>query len=316
MFVFFGFGILGLFYSLLFSSLVITGLFLFYERDKFAFKMTSLTVAKELTSYAFPLMLYITIGITINYFGRIVLERYVSLQALGIYSFFLIFTLQVNGLWSSFNRAWTPEIYSRFSDNKKKVYENIKSVVVLSCFLYLLLFITFIVAGKLFLFNLLFKNIYISNINVFYILLIGPLFTAIYTAAYPLYYYEKKTKKVLFISVLLAVSNVVLTFFMVKLFNQVGAAISFSFMSAATALIYLGAFKKSMGIPSEIIHLTVSLIGIMALAVVIFLRTSSTFLFLGTLSLGVVAVYRIGNLFRNRDIFVEYLMTYRAKLNK
>ena len=312
--VFCGFGIIGIFYSLLFSSLVITGLFLFYERDKFAFKMTSFTVAKELTAYAFPLMLYIIIGITISYFGRVVLERYASMQTVGIYSFFLIFTLQVNGLWSSFNRAWTPEIYSRFSDNKEKVYADIESVAFLSCFFYLFLFIAFIVVGKLFLFELLFENIYVSNINVFYILLIGPLFTAIYTSAYPLYYYEKKTQKVLFISVLLSVSNVVLTFFMVKLFNQIGAAISFSFMMAVTALCYLGAFRKSMGIPKKIIRLTVTLLIIMTFAVFLFLRTSSTFLFLGTLFMGLGAIYRIGNLFRTKDIFVGYLMRYGAKL--
>ena len=305
--VYFGFGILGIFYALLFSSLLVAILFLNDERKMLSLRVISFQTMKDITSYGFPLMLYTSLGVVMVYFSRLLLDRYTDLTTLGVYSFFLMLTLQINGLWSSFNRAWTPEVFSKFLEDKRKAVENVKFTVFLLSFGYLLAFAFLIILGELFLFKLLFKEIYLSNIYLFYILLLGPLFNGIYIAAYPLYYYENKTKRILFISLLLSGINILLTFFMVKFFSQIGAAISYFLMSTLDSIFYLVAFKKIMKIPSEIIGWTFLLSALMILNIGILLKTSSSFLFLISIILAAVLAYKIGNLSQKKYLFLDIL---------
>ena len=313
--VYFGFGISGVFYALLFSSLPVAILFLINERKMVSFQIISPQIMKSITSYGFPLMLYSILGVVVIYFSRLLLDRYTDLATLGVYSFFLMLTLQINGLWSSFNRAWTPEIFSRFLENKEKVIENIKFMAFFSSFIYLIAVSLLIIFGELFFFKLVFKPIYLSNIYLLYILLLGPLFSGIYTAAYPLYYYENKTKRLLFISLFMSGVNILFTFFMIKFFNQTGAAISFFLISILSTLVYLFAFKKIMQIPKEIINWSLFLSGLMTLNVIIFLKTSSTVLFLAFIVLGAVLSYKIGDLSEKKHLAFNFLREIKTKIS-
>jgi len=307
MFVQFNFGIIGVFYALFISSLLSAILFLIREKKIISFQMASFQTTKNMTFYAFPLMLYSAFGIIVLYFSRLLLGRYTDLTTLGVYSFFLMLTLQANGLWSSFNRAWTPEIFTQFLEDKKKTMENVQFMAFFASFAYLLIFSLFIILGELFLFKLVLKEIYFSNISLFYILLLGPLFTGIYTAAYPLYYYKKRTRRVLFVSILINVVNISLTFFLVRLFSQTGAALSYFIISIVTVFGYLFAFQKIMQIPSKIIHWTFLLAVLMILNVVIFLKTSSTILFLMFIILGAVLAYKIGELDKKKYLVFDFV---------
>lgn len=304
--VYFGFGILGIFYALLFSSLLVAILFLNDERKMLSLRVISFQTMKDITSYGFPLMLYTSLGVVMVYFSRLLLDRYTDLTTLGVYSFFLMLTLQVNGLWSSFNRAWTPEVFSKLLEDKDKAIENIKLMAFLSSFFYLLVLALLIIFGELFFFKILFKEIYLSNLYIFYILLLGPLFIGISTAAYPLYYYKNKTKRVLFISSIVSVVNISLTFFMVKSFDQNGAAISYFIMSILSVLASLFAFKKIMNIPSKIINWTFLLTILMAFNIAILLRTSSPILFLIFIILGAVLAYKLGELGKKKYLLFGF----------
>ena len=176
-----------------------------------------------------------------------------------------------------------------------------------SSLVYLLAFAFLIIIGELFLFKLVFKEIYLSNIHLFYILLLAPLFAGIYTAAYPLYYYENKTKIILFISLLLSGINIFLTFFMVKFFSQTGAALSYFIMSILMVFSYLFAFKKIMQIPEEIINWSFFLSAVMILAVIALLETSSSILFLIFIILGTILAYKIGGLNKKKYLFFNFL---------
>lgn len=309
-FVQLGLGIIGVFYALFISSFLIAILFLIQERKIISFQMTSLRITKNITSYGFPLMLYGAFGVVTIYFSRLLLDRYTNLATLGVYSFFLILTLQVDGLWSSFNRAWTPEIFSKFSEDKEKAIENVKFVAFFSSFIYLLAFIFFIILGESFLFKFMFKEIYFLNRYLLYILLLGPLFTGVYTAAYPLYYYQKKTRIILSISIFISVMSLLFTFFMVRFLGQTGAALSFFGVSIMSSLAYLIVFKNIASIPKEIIHWALFLAGFMILSVAIFLQTSSNILFLLFIISGAILAYKLGNLSEKK-----YLLTRFFKKN-
>jgi len=312
--IYFGFGILGVFYSLLFSSLLVAILFVVNERKIVSFQVVSPQIMKNITSYGFPLMLYSFLGVIVVYFSRLLLDRYTDLATLGVYSFFLMLTLQVNGLWRSFNQAWTPEIFSKFLEDRKKAIENVKFMAFLNSFIYLLIIVLFIIFGELFLFKLIFKEAYLSNIYIFYILLLAPLFTGIYTAAFPLYYYENKTKRVLFTSFILSVINISLTFFMVRFFSLIGAVLAYFVVAMLSPLIYLLSFKKIMQIPKKIINWTLFLSVLMIINVGVLLKTSSSILFVIFIIVGAVLAYKIGNLFEKRHLFSNFLKEIKTKI--
>ncbi|MFH0791977.1 MAG: oligosaccharide flippase family protein [bacterium] len=291
-----GYGILGVFCALFFSFLPFLFLFLIKEKGLLSYGGISMAVTKKITFYGFPLMLYAAFGVLISYFSRLLLGGYADLATLGIYSFFLMLTLQVNGFWGSFNRAWTPEVFSRFSEDKEKGISDVQFMIFFSSFIYLIGLAFLIIFGELFLFKLIFKEIYLRNTNLFYILLIGPLFTGIYTAAYPLYYYENKTKKILALSVILSLISILFSLILIKNFSQQGAAVSYFLISEIIAVVYILAFKKAMSIPKKIINWTIFLSVLMAIAVVVLLKTEMPFLLLLFVIFGAIAAFIFGDL--------------------
>jgi O-antigen/teichoic acid export membrane protein len=311
LFVYFNFGIIGVFFALLISSVITALIFIFNVRKMISLKFSSYLMIKNMVSYGFPLALYSVVGTIVVYSSRILLERYTDLKTLGVYSFFLMLTLQVNGLWSSVNRAWTPEVFSQFLQDKKKALENVKFMVFFSSFAYLAAIIFFVVIGKFFLFNIIFKEIYLSNIYIFYILLLGPLFMGIYTAVYPLFYYQNKTKKIFLISLFINFVNVGLTFIMIKFFRQNGAAISYFLVSILTALVYLFGFKKTMQIPRKIINWTLMLSILTIVDVAVLLETSSSFLFLTLIIFEALLAFKTGNLAEKKHILFDFLKDIR-----
>jgi len=313
-FVRFGWGILGVFYALLLSSLGTAILFVTNVKDLVSFNLTSTKIIKYLLSYAFPMMLYLTFSIIISYFSRFLLDRYTNLSTLGVYSFFLTLTLQVNGLWSSFNRAWTPEIFSQFLVDKKRALDNVKFMVFFSCFFYLIVMAAIIILGNLFLFKLIFKEIYLSNIYLFYIILLVPFFTGIYTAAYPLYYYENRTKRILAISLAVSGVNILLSLFLVKAFGLRGAAISYLTVIILYVIVYLLAFKKAMKIPPEIINWTFFLSALMAFAVGILLKSRSSVLFVIFIIFAAVLAYIFGDLSKKKYLLFNLVNELKHKL--
>ncbi len=312
--VYLGFAIRGVLFAHLFSTLSVAILFIMKERKGISIRFVSPRVLKNIINYGFPLMLKVALGVLVLYFGRLLLGRYTNLTILGVYSFFLMLTLQINKLWSSFNLAWTPKIFSEFSEDRKKTIENIKFMAFLFSFLYLSAIALFIILGKLFLFNLIFKEIYLSNIHLFYILLLAPLFSGIYTVAYPLYYYEQKTRRILFISLGLSLVTIFLTFFMVKSFDQNGAALSVFILAIFGTVAYLLTFKKIMKIPSKILNWTFILSILMTLNVVIFLKTSSHILFLAFIILGAILAYKIGRLTEKKYLFYSFFKKIGGKI--
>jgi O-antigen/teichoic acid export membrane protein len=291
-----GFKILGIFYALLISYSISALLFLFKEFKNISFNLFSIKTVKLILQYGSPMMIYSVFGIFVAYIARIFLDRYVGLSTLGIYSFFLMITLQINGVWATFNRAWTPDIFSKLNKNKEDAINDIKKATFFSGFMYLSFIAIMIFLNKVGFLGLFLKQEYLQNIDIFYILLLGPLFTGIYTACYPLYYYEKKTKLVLLISIILNLFNILLTFILIRSFGQIGAAFSFCILSVLTVFAFIISFKKSMMIPTKIINWSIIIFILMSVAIFLSLKTSSFLLLFIFVILGAFLAYKMGDL--------------------
>lgn len=314
LFVHFGYGIPGILFAFFVSSLVVALFFFTCEYETVSVKTVTPYLLKDILIYGFPLLLYSGSNVIVSYFGRLLLDRYTDLATLGVYSFFLSLTLQMNGLWSSFNRAWTPEIFANFAADKKKAMDQITTMGYAVSFLYLVAVGIFILAGKLFLFEFLFQGVYLANINLFYILLLAPLFTGIYTVTYPLFYYENKTVKVFSLSFGLAIFNIGLTFFMVKFYSQTGAALSYLFVSIVTVFIYIFTFRKSMSIPNEILRWSALLSMLIVLSVLIILIVDSFFLFIVAILCGVLMSYHLGKMSQQHQALWRFIKEMKNRL--
>lgn len=312
-FLFLNFGINGILWALLTSYAVSSLFFLANEAQNLSFKFLSAEILKSLLNYSLPMMLYVIFGIIVSYVGRILLDRYATLSVLGVYSFFLIITFQVNAIWATFNKAWTPEIFSMLKIDKKRALKSIEFAAFFASFIYLLFLAVFIIFKNLGLLTLFLKPIYILNIDIFYLLLIGPLFIGIYTATYPLYYYDKKTKIILLISIFLNIIDILLTFFMVKSFSQIGAALAYSISSALSMFVFLLAFRKTMEIPKEIIIFSIALFSVMASGTYIFLKTSSEMIFLAIIIIGAIFAYRYGQIYKKKYLLQELFKDVKNK---
>ncbi len=301
-----GSGIWGLFYSVLMSSVAVVVGFLAYEWREISLSTLSLGLVRRMSAYGSPLMLYGVLAIVAAYFGRLMLDRYTDATALGVYSFFLALVLQVNGVWSSFNRAWTPEIFSRI-EHKRVDSEMIWFVGFLSTCAYLTAIMVLAVVGKYFLFRLIFKAPYLMNMELLYVLLLAPVFTGIYTTTYPLYYYQARTGRILFVSVVLMILNISLTFLSVRAFHQIGAAASYFVASTLAPLVYLFAFRRIVHIPRRIWYWMFALSVLMAVAVALLLLMAPFWLFLAVLLLGAALSYWMGDLHGRRQLILRFL---------
>lgn len=311
--LFFHFKILGILIALSISYAASALFFAMKEIKNLSFGFFSFSIAKSLLHYAFPMMLYAIFGTIVAYAGRIFLDKYTSLSILGVYSFFLIITLQVNAVWATFNKSWTPEIFSMLQKDKERALKSIEFVAFFATFMYLLFFAVVIIVKNLGLFALFLKPIYISNMPIFYLLLLGPLFIGIYTAAYPLYYYDKKTNIVLLLSISLNMIDMLLTFFMVKNFSQIGAALAYAISSALSMFVFLLAFRKTMKIPGEIIIFSIALFLGMVLGTYILLKTSSEMIFLAIIILCIIFTYYYGQIYKKKHLLQELFKDIKNK---
>lgn len=301
-----GSGIEGIFLALICSSLTLVVIFLVNERRNILGRSVSGRLMRDMLSYGFPMMLYGATGIVITYFGRIALNASTNLATLGIYSFFLMITMQVSGLWGSINRAWTPEIFSLMRNQREQALEKVKRFAFLASFLYLGTLLIFIFIGEWFLFKLVLKQIYLENIHLLYILLLSPVFTGIYTASYPLFYYENKTTLILMISFIISPINILVTLALVRFFSQNGAAESYLLTSSLSTILYLFVFRKIGNVPTGIIRITILLTCLGCLSVWALLQESLTLFYISNI-IGLWGIYRMGMLSSEISFYLNRL---------
>jgi PST family polysaccharide transporter len=300
--------ILSVFFAMFLSNSTIFLLFLIKEKNRIKLNNFSKILLKEVLFYSFPLMLYGILGILYMYLGRIILDHFSSLDTLGVYSFFLVIALQFNGLLSGFNRAWAPEIFSSLEGEKEKTLKNVTSMTFLFAFLYIIFYVITVLIGWSFLFKIIFRDIYFSNLNILYVLMLAPLFTGIYTVTYPLYYYKNKTKIILLINIITLLINLPLLIFMISRWSAIGAAITFLLINIFDTWLYIMFFKKYVEMPKKIVILYCALSVLIISDILLFIFFNSILLLIIPLVIAVPFIYKIGGL---ELYFMRFLNLYK-----
>tara|TARA_B100001123_G_scaffold395771_1_gene477616 strand:+ start:5566 stop:6999 length:1434 start_codon:yes stop_codon:yes gene_type:complete len=297
-----GTSILGVFVASTLAMSSATILFLWKERPFTKPSSLSFGISYRMFLYGFPLMLYGILNFLVTYINRIFLDHNTDLASVGIYNFFLMIAMQANAVWSAFNRSWTPEVFSNLADGKDIESTQTAKMAFLITFLYLFVFTVFVAISELFFLKLVFKPIYFDHRSLLYILLVGPLFTGVYTVVHPHIYFSKQTIKILLVSVIVSILYLFSTFFIVKWWGIEGAATSFTGMLTAFALAYVVGFKATSRIPSRVVAWCFLLVTLMAIAIAILLVTSSTIVFWMVILATTILTYWLGNIDEYRKI--------------
>ena len=242
-----GLGVSGLVGSQLVASLVIAATF--FRPGSFRRPASGLDkrAMGEMAAYGMPMTVYAIFSLTSDYTGRLFLDRQVTLANLGVFQFYYQIANQVNGIWSSLNRAWTPHVFQILHADRPSALNQIVRACALSSAIYASGLAIGVLAGMAGVWKALIPPAYYLQINLFYILLLGPLFCCIYTAVYPVFYFKKNTVRVSAIQTLACVVTILMTIYATMTWRVNGAALSWVLGLFITPFLYMAGFPELRG---------------------------------------------------------------------
>ncbi|MBY6033618.1 oligosaccharide flippase family protein [Marinobacter daepoensis] len=183
---------------------------------------------------SFPMVPYVLSGIAINAGDRILIERILGLDALGIYTVAYSFGLVVMLFSDAFNKAWSPWFYKKMANP----VPSEKAMVVNVTYLYCLLIFCFAVlvsfVGKVVLPLAVDKRFHAAGDLIFWVAL-AYCVQGVYKMFFPYFILVKKTRQVSVVLMISAAVGLVAGFVFIRSFGLIGAPWSVS-VAWATAL--------------------------------------------------------------------------------
>ena len=232
-------GALGKVKGHLFGSALFFALFYIPYVKKFVFRFDIMYV-KYALAFGVPIVFHLLAGVMHNSIDRVILEKYVSMDQLGIYSLGYQIGMVMNIIVASVNKAWQPNYFDLMSsDTHDKAYENRRMFA-----LWMIGIGSICLIGMLwtteFLILLTPKNFHAAA-GVVPIIIMGYFFHGMYFFAVSPIFQFKKTKMLPFLTGAAALLNITLNLFLIPAFGIYGAAyatlISFAFQAVLVYII-------------------------------------------------------------------------------
>ena len=153
---------------------------------------------------------------------------------------------------------------------------------------------------------------YLDNIDIFYILLLGPLFGGFSVITYPLIYYFKRTKRIFVVSTFISIANLLITLFMVRGYMQMGAAISFLAISMITLFVYIVAFYSISDILRQVSTWIVTVSIYIAFGVGLFYVLNSAYVLVCVMLVLAMISFKKGSLKGNVESFFKNYISLKS----
>jgi len=236
-------GVLALFAGRLVSALVTFMLQILYFRKNVKPKLRKKWL-KEIINIGFPAMPKAVSSFTLNVCDKFLIQRWLSLFALGIYSHSLVYRQFPVMLNNSFNRSFTPEFMEKYT--KSQQTSPFKPIS--ECWIALFLVMTmFFICYSEELINILTHGKFVAAAPLVPLWFLGALVVS-YGGFYSrLILYFKKTKFFLYIGVIAGLANIGLNVVLIQKFGMMGAVVATVISILFTALSYIFYAKKLSG---------------------------------------------------------------------
>ncbi|WP_283597195.1 lipopolysaccharide biosynthesis protein [Photobacterium phosphoreum] len=181
---------------------------------------------KEALSFGVPLIPHHVGFFLISAVDRFVINQKLGLSEAGIYMVAVQLSLVMVILFDAINKAYIPWLFERLKRDK---HEEKKQIVK---YTYLFFIVALLIAGLAFVIGPFFINLivgdkYIEAGKVIGLLCLGQAFGGMYLMVTNYIFFEKKTEKLAFITMVTGANNIFLLYIMIDKFGLVGAALAF-----------------------------------------------------------------------------------------
>lgn len=197
---------------------------------------------REVAGYGVPMTVYAAFSLLSDYSGRLLLDRQVTLSELGVFQFYYLIASQVNGVWTSLNRAWTPYMFQLLGSNRSRALRQMLDSIAVLTSLYAVGVVATMLVGAAGFWELILPAAFAGRADLLYVLLLGPLYCCIYTAIYPAYYYQKDTKRISAVQSLISVTAMLMTVVLTVKLKADGAALGWVLSIFIAPITYLICF--------------------------------------------------------------------------
>jgi len=185
-------------------------LYFLIHRKILTFQKINIKILKETLSYGVPLIPHLAAGWIRQGLDRYVINFFCSSASVGIFSFALNFGNIINIIGVSFNASNSVFLYKNLSNQTSKTKDQLlKQTGLMSLFFLILTSLIFI--GSYILIPFLFPK-YIDTLPFLFPLCFASFFQCIYYLFVNYLFYYKKTKKLMFITLIVSIFHFLLSF--------------------------------------------------------------------------------------------------------
>ncbi|MAX80973.1 MAG: hypothetical protein CL843_12475 [Crocinitomicaceae bacterium] len=181
------------------------------------------SIIKGIINYSLPLVPNAVLGAAIGFTDKLFITNYLGIEANGIYSVAFQLGMIISLLQNSFNQAWAPWLYKELSKDEISYRPILKySVYFALGFFVVCLGIVFVAPHFLEYLN----KEYAVPFQVVAFVMGGFFFHGLYKLFVNYLYYYRQTNLILFITISVAVMNIVLNWIFVPVLGMEGAALA------------------------------------------------------------------------------------------
>lgn len=272
----------------------------------FKLKTFDLNLSKQLLKYSIPL---VPNGISwwiVNASDRTIISGFLGVASNGIYAVSNKFSSLFMGVFNVFLMSWTESTSLHINDEDRDEFFSKTMNMVIRLFITLCMLV---ISAMPFIFSILIDEKYNEAYNNIPILLIAMLFNIVVGLDSAIYIAKKKTKQVMYTSLISAIINVVINLSLIKYMGLYAASISTLIAYAVMALYRNYDLKKIVNIKWDRKYIYKSIICLIVIVTVYYINV----FLLNLISLLLVMIYSI---ISNKEIIMGIFNKIINKLQK
>lgn len=225
-----------------YSLMFFIGMFHLYRAGYLRVKYSA-EASRRILKISIPLIPHVLGAVVIAVSDRLYIERMVSIEMVGIYSVGYMFGMVVSLFTDAFIKAWSPWFYKKLNDDaagNKHLIVKYTYIYVLAIFV---IAIAVSVASAVVLPAFVDEKFHSAEKFIIWVAL-GYFVHGIYKILFPYLVYINKTKFLAISTVVAALTNLVMNFYLIRMFGAIGAAYAtiLSYM-VSVVLVYLYVMK-------------------------------------------------------------------------